>query len=91
MLNVGDFVTRKSYNNDIIFKVIEIKGDIYYLKGLYIRLYADSKLDDLVKCDSTECMDSFRPSVSDYREFDRDLYFYLPGIVLHIDAVYFDN
>ena len=34
MFNVGDYVTRKSYNNDIIFKIIDIKGDIYYLKGV---------------------------------------------------------
>ena len=26
MLNIGDYVTRKSYNNDIIFQIIGIKN-----------------------------------------------------------------
>lgn len=33
MFNIGDLVTRKSYDNDIIFKIIDIKEDIYVLKG----------------------------------------------------------
>ena len=45
----GDYVSRKSYNNDIVFKVINIKDDVYYLKGTDVRLYADSFLEDLVK------------------------------------------
>ena len=32
MFNVGDYVTRKIYNNDIVFKIIDIKNDVYYLK-----------------------------------------------------------
>ena len=40
----GDFVTRKSHNNDIIFKVISISEDTVYLKGVYDRLYADSDI-----------------------------------------------
>ncbi|MDD6093066.1 MAG: sporulation peptidase YabG [bacterium] len=32
MFNVGDYVTRKTYNNDIVFKIIDIKNDVYYLK-----------------------------------------------------------
>ena len=32
MFNVGDLVTRKTYNNDIVFKIIDIKNDVYYLK-----------------------------------------------------------
>lgn len=43
----GDFVTRKSHNNDIIFKVISISEDTVYLKGVYDRLYADSDIFDL--------------------------------------------
>ena len=42
MFDVGDLVTRKSYNNDIVFKIIGIDGDNYLLKGLFVRLYADS-------------------------------------------------
>ena len=50
-INKGDFVTRKSYNNDTVFKVINIQDNIYYLKGVEVRLYADSELSDLVKCE----------------------------------------
>ena len=45
----GDYVSRKSYNNDIIFKVLNIKDEVYYLKGQDVRLYADSFKEDLVK------------------------------------------
>lgn len=48
-LKRGDLVTRKSYNHDTVFKITNIKNDIYYLKGVEIRLYADSPESDLVK------------------------------------------
>ena len=48
MFKVGDVVTRKSYNNDIVFKIIAIEDDNYFLKGYSVRLYADSVKDDLV-------------------------------------------
>lgn len=86
MFNVGDYVTRKSYNNDIIFKIIDIKGDIYYLKGVSVRLYADSYVDDLVLCKDDYEADSFRPSIDEYRDLNRNEYFYLPGIILHLDG-----
>lgn len=85
MFNIGDFVTRKSYNNDIIFKIIEIKDDIYYLKGVTVRLYADSFYDDLVLSDD-KVDDEFRPNILEYRDLNRNEYFYLPGIILHIDG-----
>ena len=86
MFNVGDYVTRKSYNNDIIFKIIDIKGDIYYLKGVNFRLYADSPRDDLEICEDNLDGDKFSPSIDDYRDLDRNEYFYLPGKILHIDG-----
>ena len=30
-LKRGDLVTRKSYNHDTVFKITNIKNDIYYL------------------------------------------------------------
>ena len=48
-LKRGDLVTRISYNHDTIFKITNIKNDIYYLKGLEVRLYADAPLNDLEK------------------------------------------
>ena len=87
MFNVGDYVTRNSYNNDIIFKIIDIQGEVYYLKGVYVRLYADSNKDDLVICNiDNNNDDSFKPSIDEYRNLDRNEYFYLPGRVLHLDG-----
>ena len=53
-MKIGDLVTRNSYNNDIVFTIIDIDDDLYYLKGINVRLYADSKIDDLVKYDANE-------------------------------------
>ncbi len=55
-MKVGDLVVRKSYDKDITFKIIDIKADdkgneIYILKGISIRIIADSREDDLEKAD----------------------------------------
>lgn len=86
MFNVGDYVTRNSYDNDIVFKIVDIQGDTFYLKGVSVRLYADSPKDDLVLCDDVSEKDSFRPSIDEYRNLDRNEYFYLPGRILHLDG-----
>lgn len=85
MVMVGDFVTRKSYNNDIIFKVVDIRENIYYLCGVSVRLYADSFEDDLVICNEKE-EEEFVVDFEEYKTLDRNEYFYLPGKVLHIDG-----
>ena len=86
-IKVGDFVTRISHHHDMIFKVIDIDGDICYLKGTDARLYADSDIDDLVKTtfkasDDKEEVDRIKEGIN----LDRDDYFYLPGKILHIDG-----
>ena len=84
-INKGDFVTRNSYNHDTVFKVINIKDGVYYLKGVEVRLYADSDYLDLVKCekpDEEEYEDSDRKSIN----LEKEDYFYLPGKILHIDG-----
>ena len=86
MINIGDYVTRKSYHNDIIFKVVDIQGDNYYLYGVSIRLSADSPLHDLVLCDKEDDDDEFVTNFNEYKTLDRHEYFYLPGKVLHIDG-----
>jgi spore coat assembly protein len=53
-MEIGDLVVRKSYDKDITFKIIDIKkdengNDVYVLKGISIRIIADSKSDDLEK------------------------------------------
>ena len=54
---IGDTVVRKSYGKDIIFKIMDIKEEngctIYILKGLSIRIVADSPSDDLEPVDDT--------------------------------------
>ena len=84
---IGDLVTRHSYNNDIVFKIIEIDDNIAYLKGLNIRLCADSNISDLklienAKVDDNELIDRMNSEIS----LDRNEYFYLPGKVLHFDS-----
>lgn len=50
-MEIGDIVVRKSYDKDITFKIIDIKEEkgkvIYILKGISIRIIADSRGDDL--------------------------------------------
>ena len=49
LVKIGDFVSRKSHNNDVVFKVIWINPDGFVeLKGLTLRLIADAPINDLV-------------------------------------------
>ncbi|MDE6284344.1 MAG: hypothetical protein K2M17_01185 [Bacilli bacterium] len=50
----GDYVTRKSYDHDTVFKVLKIHDGICYLKGTEVRLYADSLESDLRIYETTE-------------------------------------
>lgn len=50
-MKIGDFVVRKSYGKDIVFYICEINNDIAILKGITIRIIADSPLEDLEKTD----------------------------------------
>lgn len=85
MFQVGDLVTRNSYENDIVFKIIRIDDDNYILKGISVRLFADSPKADL-KLYNKEEDDDFFPEIDSYRTLDRNEYFYLPGRILHIDG-----
>ena len=84
MISIGDYVTRKSYDNDIVFEVIEIEGKSCMLKGVDIRLMADAPVSDLKPFDRNESKDDFFPLLDN--NLDRSEFFYLPGKVLHIDA-----
>ena len=86
--NVGDIVTRKSYNNDTFFKIVNIIDDTAYLKGINIRLEADSDITDLEKANGVDIIDddNIISSVSDNLNLDRNEFFYLPGKILHIDG-----
>ena len=93
LFNIGDLVTRNSYNNDTVFKITDItENDVVILQGVNIRLVADATIDDLAKC--TDCKEDLTKTDDDdilermqnFRNLDRDEYFYLPGKVLHIDG-----
>lgn len=50
-MKIGDIVVRRSYGKDITFKIIDIKytneGIVYFLKGINLRIIADSPEEDL--------------------------------------------
>ena len=83
---VGDFVTRNSYHNDTLFKIIRIEDNICYLKGADIRLCADAPLIDLRKEDNVEMDEELDNTEIRENQLIRGDYFYLPPKVLHIDA-----
>lgn len=84
---IGDFVTRNSYNNDLLFKIKKIDNDTCYLEGVNIRLIADSDISDLKKENKDELSreEEFLDNI-DNINLDRDGYFYMPGKILHIDG-----
>lgn len=83
----GDLVTRNSYQNDTIFKVVNIKGDMCYLKGVDVRLYADSVMEDLVLAEKPKEEEEIASSVKiEDENLMRSDYFYLPAKILHIDG-----
>lgn len=91
MINVGDIVSRNKYNNDMFFKVIRIENEIYYLKGIEIRLCADSELYDLRKEDviiedNNEDDERIIELLNENIPEERDDFFYIPGKILHIDG-----
>lgn len=64
MIKKGDIVSRNSYNNDILFFVEKIihtenRGKVAILKGVTIRIEADSSIDDLKLMDKRAVLDEF--------------------------------
>lgn len=84
IFNVGDFVSRNSYNNDVIFKIIKIEEDKAYLKGVEVRLLADSPITDL-KVASNNVNNDVEIDLNNNLPRNED-YFYLPGKILHLDG-----
>jgi spore coat assemly protein len=93
---VGDIVGRKSYGVDVHFRItaIDEQTQLADLKGIDVRLYADSPLEDLVmidddtrgdkeKSEEEKTYNSLR-ELRQKREFGE--YFELPGRVLHMDG-----
>ena len=87
---VGDYVTRSSYDNDIVFVIVNIKDNIALLKGFNLRLVADSPLNDLNLCSKEEREDDFLVELNLDIDIETDRseygYFYLPPKILHLDG-----
>ena len=86
LFNIGDLVTRNSYNNDIVFEITYIDNNTAFLRGKNIRLCADSKLSDLKKEQNLPVDDDYMLERFGNNDLNRDEYFYLVGKILHIDG-----
>ena len=92
LFKIGDLVTRNSYKNDTLFKITSIENAQAFLKGVDVRLYADSPLDDLKLFENNDLLtkdetdDEFVKETSEILDLDRNSFFYLPGKILHIDG-----
>lgn len=84
----GDLVTRISHDNDVVFKIEKITDDVAYLKGVNVRLCADSNISDLVLAETKNNEDDkrFYEKLETIRNFERSDYFYIPGKILHVDG-----
>lgn len=57
---VGDFVTRKSYDGDVIFKVVAVQGESALLRGVLLRIMADAPMNDLVRIEPERALLALR-------------------------------
>ncbi len=85
-MNVGDLVTRKSHNHDIVLKITRIEGNMCYLKGLAYRIICDSPLNDL-ELATKERLDLEETGNRRYEaKIKKPNIKYLSGKILHIDG-----
>lgn len=85
----GDIVSRLSHNQDIIFVITSIDGTIAYLRGLYVRLVADSALEDLVPVDDKD-LGKYNDSKLEYEKnliasYKKKIG-HITGKILHLDS-----
>lgn len=78
-MEINALVTRKKYNDDIIFRIIDIKDNKAILKGEVVRLIADSYLDDLRLFVMEDKKTLLLPKIKDEKDV-------LKGKILHIDG-----
>ena len=92
-MKIGDYVVRKSYGKDVLFRIQEISGKQAVLKGVLYRLVADAPLDDLEEAAEPE-EEKFRGGslfARDRLHFPgvkpaAEPYFDVPGTILHLDG-----
>lgn len=46
---IGEYVTRKSYQHDVLFQIVDLKQGNATLQGIQLRLIADAPVEDLEK------------------------------------------
>lgn len=78
-MKIGDYVTRKKYNHDIVFKIVDIDGDKVYLHGDSYRLIADTTFDDLVYFENHSNNIDYELSLKQQTNI-------IKGKILHIDG-----
>lgn len=76
-MKIGDYVVRKKYQKDIVFEIFDIKDGVYYLRGVELRLIADSDIDDLE-------LSEVQPQQEDHFSLQRQPM--MRGKVLHLDG-----
>lgn len=78
-MRTGDFVVRKKYHKDIVFEIYRLEDSLAYLKGVEIRLLADSPIDDLEPAEFVS-----KPVINEARLcLDETV---LKGKILHLDG-----
>lgn len=88
MFKKNDYVSRISYNHDIIFKIVNIENGLAILEGYDKRLIATSLISDLVFVDKEkldEVDDSTRIRIKGIKKISR-FKLHMTGKILHIDA-----
>ena len=78
-MDINSLVTRNKYKNDIIFRIINIKGNKVILKGEVVRLIADANIDDLRLFSFDEKKTVLLPKINEEQNV-------LKGKILHIDG-----
>ncbi len=93
----GTIVTRKSYNDDILFRVEQIinttNGKYAILKGVTIRIKANSPIEDLNIVDKSKAKSEFNKlsqriesRITENRNFINNYINMLCGKILHLDG-----
>lgn len=87
-LEIGDFVCRKSYQCDILFRIKNIDDRKVLLEGVYIRIIADSDIADLVIAVKEHTREKKISQIMEERLKSKTIRKkgYLPGKILHLDG-----
>ena len=88
MFKLNDYVSRISYNHDIIFKITSIKDDEVIIEGIEHRLIATASISDLVLVDKEEVVIQEKKALNRIKNITK-LYrhkMHMTGKILHIDS-----